>query len=112
MHQPLIVEFKWIRWQKLGVGLDLKNHGGCLGNWKGWFMTLLSAKQQKKKASKHIQSTLQAEETSLVLWHCLLFVEPKKPNNSNQIHQSITQPMNILLYITTFIIVCKAQKKP
>jgi hypothetical protein len=30
-------------------------------------MTLLSAKQQKKKASKHIQSTLQAEETSLVL---------------------------------------------
>jgi len=34
----------------------------------------------------------------------------KKPNNNNQIHQSIAPPTNNLLHITTFIVVYKAQR--
>ncbi len=60
----------------MGVGLGLKDCVGCLSNWKGCFVILLLAEQQKitqkRKTSKHIQSTLQ--DKKIIIGFATLFV--------------------------------------
>jgi hypothetical protein len=75
----------------LGVGPGLKDCASCLGNWKGYFVTLFSAKQQKitqkEKKVNIFNQHFKLKKSSLALWDCLLFIGPKKteqqqPNSS------------------------------